>query len=242
MNYSTSSAHKIQVLALGFVVALGSLTIVGCAYAQVTAPSGKSPEVLPPLPPPIYEPGELPALPLPTDEQLKKGRELLDKIAYVITNIPLTDPDAVLEFFGFTDLRKYQYPDHIDVVPKGKSGGYKSIAEMVGTGFEHISVQPWINSSFDRTLAHLSARISTKENCVSIDDVRRVFGALSLNTSNNRPMTAHAVQRPKPLHGIGNLSFYPLKNPTEYRAGMTFSFDYQTCAIYINSGYSPKTN
>jgi hypothetical protein len=102
-------------------VAAAALSLAtGLAGAQQEPPS--PPNTLPPLPP-------------PTAAQLERGRELLDKIAYVAAKVPLTDAAAVLAVFGFTDLHTTEYPTYTGVKPKGKSGGGSQPQDLVGTGW-----------------------------------------------------------------------------------------------------------
>jgi hypothetical protein len=192
---------------------------------------------LPPLPPPIDQPFELPPLPPPTEEQLQRGRELLDKIAYVIANVPLTDAEAVLKVFGFTELSIKEYPTHADVGPKGTTSQFSRIEELAGTGFSYIRVQPWVNDPRIPVTSWLNATLVTKEVCIPIDDVRRIFGPITSRTNSSRIVDIHRIERPTPLHGVGNLSFSPLKNPLDREAGIVFGFEYQTCATDFSFNY-----
>jgi hypothetical protein len=111
-------------------VAAAALSLaLGVAGAQEEVPS--PPKTLPPLP-------------LPTAAQLERGRALLEKIGYVVANVPLTDAAAVLAVFGFTDLFTKEYPTYIGVGPKGKSGGFSQPRDLVGTGWAAIEVRPRI--------------------------------------------------------------------------------------------------
>jgi hypothetical protein len=198
-----------------------------CVQSQEVA---KVPPDLPPLPPPIYQPGELPPLPLPTTAQLRRGRELLEKIVYVVANVPLTSPADVLKVFGFTDLRIREYPTHSDVGPKGSQSDFLNPMEMRGTGLSQISVQPWINDPRTKTVARLEGTIVPVEACVPIEEVRRMFGPVASQVNAGRITDIHPMERPKPIHGVGYLSFYALTNRMSRKASVTFVFDYQTCA------------
>jgi hypothetical protein len=204
------------------------------------APSDRP--TLPPLPPPIYQPVELPPLPPPTEEQLQRGRELLEKLVYVIANVPLTDAAAVLKVFGFTNLHAATFPTYTWVGPKGKDDDFAQPAETIGTGFSHVEVQPWVKDPNHTITARLSATLVSNKFCISIDDVRRVFGAITSRVSVDRVVDIHSIQRSKPLHGAGFLNFSPLKNPLELEASITFRFEYQTCAKNFNFAYFKETN
>lgn len=206
----------------------------GTASAQQAAPEQPA---LPPLPPPIYHPSDLPPLPPPTEQQLKRGRELLDKIVYVIANVPLTDAADVLKVFGFADLRAVEHPTYVWVGPKGKGDHFAQPAEMVGMGFSHIEVQPWVRSLNHPVIARFSATLATKEACIPIDDVRRIFWSITSRGNSSRIVDIHRIERPTPLHGVGNLSFSSLQNPVGLEAGIAFGFEYQTCARDFTFNY-----
>jgi hypothetical protein len=213
---------------------LALIFFCGTAFAQQKVLEQPA---LPPLPPPIYEPGELPPLPPPTEQQLQRGREMLDKIVYVIANVPLTDAAATLKVFGFTDLRTKEYPTHADVGPKGKDSDFLSGPELKGTGLTDVTVQPWIKDPRINVTSWLNATVATEEACISIDAVRRMFGPMTSKMHSDRIVTSHPVQRPKPLHGIGIISFAPLHNPMNSEASITFAFEYQICADRFNFAY-----
>jgi hypothetical protein len=221
------------------------LAAVLWGMAACAAPKGEqaapAPTALSPLPPPIYQPGELPPLPPPTEEQLQRGRELLDKIVYVIANVPLTDAAAVLKVFGFTELSIKEYATHADVGPKGKASQFARTEELAGTGFSYIRAQPWINDPSTNSTSWLSATVVPEEICVSIDEVRRVLGPISSSMRSSRIVDVHPIERPTPLHGSGHLGFLRLKNPRELEAGITFTFEYQTCARNFNFSYFKET-
>ena len=218
------------------LLAAVSWAMAGCA-ALKSEQAGPALAALPPLPPPIYEPFELPPLPPPTEEQLQRGRELLDKIVYVIANVPLTDATAVLRVFGFTNLHAATFPTYIWVGPKGKDDDFAQTAEMVGTGFSYIEVQPWVKSPSHTVIARLSADLLPEELCISIDDVRQTFGPITSRVSIRRIVDIHSVERPVPLHGIGMLSFAPLSNPARTQASISFVFEYQTCVKEFHLAY-----
>ena len=212
---------------------------LACGAASAQQPVPESP-ALPPLPPPIYHPSDLPPLPPPTEQQLKRGRELLDKIVYVITNVPLTDAAAVLRVFGFTELSIKEYPTHADVGPKGKTSQFARIEELAGTGLSYIRVQPWVNDPRIAVTSWLSGTVVPNEACISIDEIRRIFGPITSRVSTSRIVDIHPIERPLPLHGVGNFSFSPLKNPSDSEAGIAFGFEYQTCARDFSFNYRNK--
>jgi hypothetical protein len=213
------------------------------ANGAVSAQRATSAQTAPaPLPPPIYQPGELPPLPTPTEEQLQRGRELLDKIVYVVANVPLTDAAAVLKVFGFTEMSIKEYSTRADVGPKGKASQFARTEELAGTGFSYIRVQPWIMDPSTNSTSWLSVTIVPEEVCVSIDEVRRVFGPISSSVRSSRIVDIHQIERPTPLHGSGHLGFLFLKNPLELGADITFRFEYQTCAKNFNFAYFKESD
>ncbi|ACV35212.1 hypothetical protein CAP2UW1_1915 [Candidatus Accumulibacter phosphatis] len=129
-----------------YALAVTALSLAtGLAGAQQEPPS--PPNTLPPLPP-------------PTAAQLERGRELLDKIAYVAAKVPLTDAAAVLAVFGFTDLHTREYPTYTGVQPKGQDGGGSQPKDLVGTGLADIEVRPRIRWPTGRTGALFDGRLS----------------------------------------------------------------------------------
>ena len=178
-----------------------------------------------------------PPLPLPTEAQLQRGRELLDKIAYVITSVPLSDAPAVLKVFGFTELNRKEYPDHAWVGVKGKVFVFAQPDELAGTGFSHIVVQPWIDNPRHDVIARFFANFALSETCVTMDDARRVLEPLSTTVTSKPMRYIHPVQRPKPLHETGGLAFSGLRTPFNPAAGITFTFEYQTCAQRFGFAY-----
>ena len=179
----------------------------------------------------------LPPLPLPTEAQLQRGRELLDKIAYVITSVPLSDAPAVLKVFGFTELNRKEYPDHAWVGVKGHVGGFAQMQELAGTGLSDIVVQPWIDDPHFNLVARLFASFTRSETCVTMADTRRVLEPIASTITNELIRDIHPKQRPEPLHEIGGLTFSGLQTPFNPAAGITFTFEYQTCARSFGFGY-----
>lgn len=208
-----------------------SLTLAACAQAGVCQAQT--------APPMQREPDEvLPPLPAPTEQHLQRGRELLEKIAHVIADVPLTDAEAVLKLFGFTDLYTWTHPTYVRKGPKAKDGAWARPEELVGTGFLVISVDPWINDPRDDTVGAFHARFNTQEACIPIDDVRRRFSAQAqARMTTSRITDIHPVARPPRLHKVGYMSFRPLQTPLGLNGSATFSFDYQVCATDFGFAY-----
>jgi hypothetical protein len=185
----------------------------------------------------------LPPLPPPTVEQFKKGRELLDKIVYVIENVPLSDEVAVMKVFGFTDLYAWESPGNTkyspyrDVGPKGKHGGFTLPDELVGTGLTFVRVQPWIRSPNNKESANLHGSFSTVEVCVSIDDVRTMFKAKSKISQSYSVTDIHPTARPPRLHQTGHLQFTDVTAFRATQASALFTFEYQQCAKSFGISY-----
>jgi hypothetical protein len=232
-SHTVENGHRLAILML--VLAC----VCTATFAQQAA-TERPP--LPPLPPPIYQPFELPPLPPPTEEQLQRGRELLDKIVYVVANVPLTDAAAVLKVFGFTELNTVEYPTHADVGPQGKTSQFARSEELAGTGFSDIRIQPWIDDPRIKITSWLNATVVTEELCISINDVRQLFDSVTAHMNMRRIVETHPSKKPVPLHGIGVLSFSPLVHPTGKQASISFVFEYQTCVKEFNFAYreNPK--
>lgn len=197
-------------------VAAAALSLaLGVAGAQEEVPS--PPKTLPPLP-------------LPTAAQLERGRDLLDKIGYVVAKVPLTDAAAVLAVFGFTDLFTKEYPTYIGVGPKGKSGGFSQPRDLVGTGLAGIEVRRRIEKPTGGMYASLFGRLSLDETCISIDMVREFLAPLASQVESAHILDIHPVLRPKALHTTGHLSARLTRHPFSAMAGLLFRFEYQTCA------------
>ncbi len=201
------TAHRVAAAALS--LALG----VACAQEEVPSP----PQTLPPLP-------------LPTAAQLERGRDLLEKIGYVVANVPLTDAAAVLAVFGFTDLFTKEYPTYIGVGPKGKSGSFSQPRDLVGTGWADIEVRPKIEKPTGKRYALFFGRLSLDETCISIDMVREFLAPLASQIESARILDIHPVLRPKALHTTGRLSASLTRHPFSAVARLNFRFEYQTCA------------
>ena len=183
-------------------------------------------------------PKTLPPLPLPTAAQLERGRDLLDKIGYVVANVPLTDAAAVLAVFGFTDLFTKEYPTYIGVGPKGKSGGFSQPRDLVGTGLAGIEVRPRAEKPTGGWYGGLYGRLSLDETCISIDMVREFLAPLASQIESARIVDIHPVLRPKALHTTGRLSARLTRHPFSAVARLNFRFDYQTCATHFSFSHA----
>jgi hypothetical protein len=180
----------------------------------------------------------LPPLPPPTAEQLRKGREMLDKIIYVINEVSLSDEVAVMKVFGFTDLYAREYPTHKDVGPKGKRGGFTLPEDLIGTGFSFIHVLPWIKSPKLNSAARFSGSINADEACISIDDIRSAFISKAKKNQSILITDIHPTRRPPRLHEVGHLSFEDLQTSNSAHASAIFTFEYQLCAKGFGISYS----
>ncbi len=162
-----------------YALAAAALSLAtGSAAAQQEQPS--PPNTLPPLPP-------------PTAAQLERGRERLDKIAYVAAKVPLTDAAAVLAVFGFTDLHTREYPTYTAVGPRRKSGGFSQPQDLVRTGLADIEVHPRRQRPTGRPEVLFDGRLSLDETCVSIDMVRELFAPLASQVKSEDVLSIHPV-------------------------------------------------
>lgn len=212
--------------AMKWLLLSGLVTMPAAVFAEAEEP-----------PPPQSILDSLPPLPPPTEAQLRRGRELLDKIVYVVDNVPLTDAPAVLKVFGFTDLHVKEYPTHVDVVPRGREGGHYLTQDLRGTGFSSLTVNPQIKADNEPLTARFAGALVPEEVCIPIDEVRRIFTPKAARVSRGHHFVAGFVERPRRVHTTGYLSFLLTQNRFTPNASIAFSFDYQTCAARVSFSY-----
>lgn len=117
-------------------------------------------------------------------------------------------------------------------------GHFAQMQELAGTGFSDINVQPWIdNPRPGAGVARFSARFALSETCVTMDDARRVLEPIATTVTSKPIIVRDSGPRPKPLHEIGGLAFSGLRTPFNPAAGITFTFEYQTCAQSFGFAY-----
>lgn len=203
------------------VLATAFSLIGGLICAQEQVPSARQSD--PPLAP-------------PTEAQLERGRELLDKIIHVIRNVPLQDSAAVLGTFGFTELETFIHPTNTYVTPKSTVTRSEIPAELLGTGFRSIENTPLVRSSKSDWLAYFGGAFNRAEACISIDDVQRRFADAAVKRS--RPVwVIDRFRSPPRAHNAGILTFQPLATPAGSIGRIAFDFDYQTCADSFGFSY-----
>ena len=170
-----------------------------------------------------------PVLAPPTEDQLKRGRDFLDKLSYIIENVSLRDAAAVMKVFGFSNLDTAIYPTYVRVQPvRSVISKAASLEYLAGTGFEAISVDPLVRSKSRTTEAVANARFDLTIVCVSIDDVRARFGHVA--NIRSKPTRLPPGPRPRDVHDTGYLTFEPLQTPEGMIGRLGFGFDYQVCA------------
>lgn len=118
---------------------------------------------------------EFSAPPPPTEAQLKLGCDLLNKIAYVVENVPLHDAAAVMKVFGFSNLYTAVAPTYVRLEPVGRTTRTAQPLDLTGTGFTYINVDPSVRSKKVHYSAGASARFNPKEACISLNAVRARF-------------------------------------------------------------------
>ncbi|MBK8522863.1 MAG: hypothetical protein IPL58_01225 [Betaproteobacteria bacterium] len=183
--------------------------------------------------------GELPALPLPTEAQLQRGRELLDKIIYVIDNVPLTDAAAVLKVFGFTEPITREQATYTYVQPRAGNGRQMLPADLVGTGWASIQADPVRSpSQYSSVIASFEGDFAMEEACAHIDEVRQRFAPRALETLSRRMTYIHPNPRPPRQHDTGHLVIRLRENPLAERTRITFTFEYQLCAKSFSFSYA----
>ena len=196
------------------------------------------------------DPITLPQQAPPTEQQLALGRELLDKIAYVIGSVPFEDPVAVLGVFGFAEVSSTVRQTYTEFQPKGAQSGGAMPKDLLGTGLTHIRSDPLIvpDEGYEyATFSGFNGRFNLDEACVLIDDVRRKFGNaknITVYPSIVAPGAAGYGSRRQPLnrrdHDIGAISFDPVPTASGLLGGVSFAFDYQNCAMGFGAGYLVK--
>ena len=175
----------------------------------------------------------------PTQEQLLRGRELLQRVMSVAAKVPLFDAEAVLGEFGFRQIWIASFPRYVRIYPKGKDANALP-SELKGTGFVSISVDPWRSPDlYSRQIATLTASFDFETACVSIADANARLG-LPLQTY---PIVdAHPVERPPRQHTVGIAQYAAPKIPVGgIDAFVAITFDYQTCARSMSLGYLLRT-
>ena len=183
----------------------------------------------------------LPDLPVPTQEQLRRGDQLLENILYVMANVPLTDAKEVLKTFGFNNMIIKTIPTYSYVYPADENGRRLEIFELKKLGVDGLFYQPWIVNEFTNSSSYLNIDFDG-ELCVSIESVKRFFQEINLKGRSSVSLSAHPVLRPRPLHDAGYLGFGPFNAPRMKRGFASMFFDYQMCARRISINYVFKGN
>ncbi len=194
--------------------------VCGTSFAQQPAKSDQQ----------VRQSVERPPLPPPSEEQVRRGRELIDKIAYVVAKVPLTDALAVLKVFGFSDIGFSEYPTYVRAAPKNKDGGYALPEALSGTGLLSINVVPLILDEKSDSSARLSMRFAVPEACVLLDDVRKIFAPKSQKISTLPVFYIDDMRLHKRSSDVGYLDFYFLDTPLGKNGTAEVMFDYEVCA------------
>lgn len=196
---------------------MGALLMTSPAFAQTSI------EELPPLPP-------------PTEEQLKRGQAMLDKLAHVIENVSLQNAAAVLAEFGFSEYTTTILPTYIWVYPKSASSERAGPAEYAGTGLISISIDPLIKKENEKRFASMQANFDLEILCITPEDVYRKYGD-GPHATVGFVMTPRSVRPRKQVNRIGYLRFAPIAVPTNAVGQVGFTFDYQHCARSVGVNY-----
>ena len=205
-------SHAIQHI-IGLLVAI--LPVVNPAMAQEGTPAKPT--------------AELPALPSPTEAQLKLGRELLDKIAYVVENVPLQDAVAVMKVFGFSNLYTWIYPTYVRLGPRDRTTDTENPSNLAGTGFSSLSVDPIVRSKGINRSAGVEGGLNPAKACITVDAVRERFGDAKTIRLTRRFQT-DSGPRPPRVTSTDAISFEPLNTPQGMIGSIGFTFGYQICA------------
>jgi hypothetical protein len=175
-----------------------------------------------------YELGVCILPPLPTTAQLKKGRELIDKIAHVINNVPLTDGVAVMRQMGFENLLVKKFPDHISITANGKSSNIKNPSISVSVVIE----DPWSVPSFEDpnhfSKARFTANIKNDLACIQIEDVISKFGTTYKESI--KPLRVHNAEELKKSQALYGLWYEKIPTPKGNIGGVNLVYEYQKCA------------
>jgi hypothetical protein len=172
----------------------------------------------------------------PTDAQLKLGQELLDKIAFVVENVPLQDAAAVMKIFGFTKLYTWTYPTYIRVQPIGRMTKSALPTDLEGTGFSYIHVDPWVQAEKYKRSAGVAAKFTESEACITVDAVRERFGG-AINTVHSPTFETCCIPNRPKVGDTDAISFGPLQTPRGMIGLIGFVFKYQSCARDFGFSY-----
>ena len=162
----------------------------------------------------------------PTDAQIQKGRDLVTKIARVLLTTPLSDEVAVMKAFGYQHLGFKDYPDHRVVYFKQKPGDILSPQDAMSEGLLSLSLQPWVKSQNDKTVASLSGNLDTATTCITLANAINRFGGTAKDVSTTRIVSTHPIVSSF-VNDIGYLHFSDIPIAFSAKAGIYFDFKYK---------------
>jgi hypothetical protein len=203
------------------VLATGLTGLTACAVDQAHAQEKKQ-ESTP-------QKNPQPPLDTPTEKQLEKGRALLEKIAFISANIPLTNAVSVMNFLGFTEFKEFEFPTYKRIYPKGKGTRQATVQELSDTGFLYITADPWAKEPNGLEYAALNATLNTKVACITVHDLYQLLpsdGEVFIKEI----VDVHPVARPPRLNNIGNMNYKILQGSKAPKVTIGLTFEYQLCA------------
>ena len=178
-----------------------------------------------------------PSLPPPTEEQLQKGRALLDKIMDIVKNVPLSKPSEVFRLFGLGQVELYpQKHPQSEKFPDLTLVQITSYDKAVREKWREIGIRSIdIKYPFDKVkdADRMGMGFIRDQACVSYDDVRRMFWPISTQVSNPKlagGITTSPVPVSPPVHEYNSMVIGLERIHASYRILLNFNFEYQTCA------------
>lgn len=204
---------------------LCALTVAACgicsAGAQVNEP-GKSWHYM-----------NNPVLPVPppaTEEQLKRGGDLLNTLLKIAANVRLTDSVVVMQELGIDEIYIQKHKDHYWISPK-----HPSRIELRVQGFESINMVQLYDPYGRGGRSRLSISLLPEITCVTPRAVEKSLEGMprSLWT---RP-EVHPTEKPPKQQPFDGIHFSTLSTPDGQIGSISAEFSYQECAINIDLAY-----
>jgi hypothetical protein len=147
--------------------------------------------------------------------------------------VPLSKPLDVFRVFGVEEFTVYpQEPQARNLKLVQITSYERSVREKLKKiGIDSIR----INYPFDKVSASdgMGMGFLRDHACVSIDDVRKVFGPISKSVSNPKVgggITIHPTSLPPPMHEYYVMVIELQDMQPAYKVSLNFNFEYQTCA------------
>jgi hypothetical protein len=172
----------------------------------------------------------LPAPPIPTEEQLKRGEDLLNTLLKIASNVRLTDSAAVMRELGVDELNIQRHSDHLWITPK-----HPTDEELRKRGFESMNLVQ-LHDPYQRGgRSRLSISLHSQITCVTPQAMERKLENIQRSLW-TRPET-HPTPKPPKKQPLDGVLFSPLDTPDGRIGSISAEFAYQECAESIDFGY-----